>query len=122
MAWAKWFVCAVSLFALAVTQSAHAGEADFTMINGTGIDIAEVYISPANKSAWGRDRLGRTTLDNGKSKLFAFTDRAACVNDIKVVFDDNAGEAVWEDLDLCEINKLTLRYNRSTKTVTAIKE
>jgi hypothetical protein len=39
-----------------------------------------------------------------------------------VVFDDNAGEAVWEDLDLCEITKITLRYNRSTRSVTAIKE
>lgn len=118
----KWFTCAASLAILAITQPALAGDADFTMVNATGIDIAEVYISPANKNAWGNDRLGRNTLDNGKSKLFTFTDRAACVNDIKVVFDDNAGEAVWEDLDLCEINKLTLRYNRSTKTVTAIKE
>lgn len=122
MAWAKRFLCAVSILALTIIQPALAGDADFTMVNGTGIDIAEVYISPANKDAWGRDRLGRNTLDNGKSKLFTFTDRAACVNDIKVVFDDNAGEAIWEDLDLCEINKLTLRYNRSSKAVTAIKE
>ena len=118
----KWITPMAALLALAAVQHAFAGDADFTMVNGTGIDIAEVYISPTNKNAWGRDRLGRSTLDSGKSKVFTFTDRAACVNDIKVVFDDNAGEAVWEDLDLCEINKLTLRYNRSTKTVTAIKE
>jgi hypothetical protein len=29
---------------------------------------------------------------------------------------------IWEDLDLCEINKLTLKYDRKTKTVSAIKE
>jgi hypothetical protein len=99
-----------------------AADADFTLVNGTGIDILEVYISPANRNTWGNDRLGRSTLDNGKSRLFRFGDRAACKQDIKVVFDDNAGEAVWEDLDLCEITKITLRYNRSTRSVTAIKE
>ena len=37
-------------------------------------------------------------------------------------FDDNDAEVTWEDLDLCEINKLTLKYNRAAKTVSAIKE
>ena len=99
-----------------------AGDADFTLVNSTGIDIEEIYISAASRNVWGNDRLGRSTLDNGKSRHFKFSDSAACVQDIKVVFGDNAGEAVWENLDLCEINKLTLRYNRSTRTVTAIKE
>ena len=108
----KWITRMAAMLALAAVPHAFAGDADFTMVNGTGIDIAEVYISPANKNAWGRDRLGRSTLDSGKSKLFTFTDRAACVNDIKVVFDDNAGEAVWEDLDLCEINKLDRKSTR----------
>ncbi len=101
--------------------SAVAGDADFTLVNGTGYTINEVYISPANKEAWGRDRLGEGNLPNNRSRLFRFSDKANCVQDIKVVFDKD-DEVIWEDLDLCEINKLTLRYNRSTNTVTAIKE
>jgi hypothetical protein len=104
-------------------SSAIAGDADFTLVNRTGYSIREVYISPANKNNWGNDRLGKTaTLDNAKSRLFKFSDRASCVQDLKVVFDDNDAEVTWEDLDLCEINKLTIKYNRSTKEVSAIKE
>lgn len=109
--------------AVALTSvTAFAGEADFTLLNGTGYTIREVYISPANKEAWGKDRLGDGDLDNGKSRLFKFRDSANCVQDIKVVFDDSDAEVIWEDMDLCEINKLTLKYNRSTKAVSAIKE
>jgi hypothetical protein len=35
------------------------------------------------------------------------------------VFDDDGSEVVWEGFDLCEINKITLKYNRSTKEVSA---
>ena len=102
--------------------STAAGDADFTLVNGTGYTIREVYISAANRNAWGRDRLGDGELANSKSKLFKFSDSANCKQDIKVVFDDNDAEVTWEDLDLCEINKLTLKYNRAAKTVSAIKE
>ena len=106
----------------AVSVTALAGEADFTLVNGTGYTIREVYISPANKEAWGKDRLGDGDLENNKSKLFKFRDSANCVQDIKVIFDDSDVSVTWEDLDLCEINKLTLKYNRAAKTVSAIKE
>ena len=99
-----------------------AGDADFTLVNGTGYTIREVYISAANRNAWGSDRLGEGDLANNRSRLFKFSDSANCVQDIKVVFDDSDVSVTWEDLDLCEINKLTLRYNRATKAVTAIKE
>lgn len=115
---APLFTACISLAPFA----AFAGDADFTLVNGTGYTIREVYISAANRNAWGRDRLGDGELANSKSKLFKFSDSANCVQDIKVVFDDNNAEVVWEDLDLCEINKLTLKYNRSAKTVSAIKE
>ena len=108
---------------LAATADAVAGEADFTMINKTGYSIREVYISAANRNAWGRDRLGENaTLENNKSRLFKFRDRASCNQDIKVVFDSNDTEVTWEDIDLCEVNKLTLKYNARTKEVSAIKE
>ncbi len=115
---------ALLLAALAALFSATAagGEADFTLVNGTGYTISEVYIAPSKSRKWGNDRLGDGELNNGRSKLFKFSDSANCVQDIQVVFKDDGSEVIWENLDLCEINKLTLRYNRATKTVTAIKE
>lgn len=108
--------CAAALMA---PVAAHAGDADFTLINRTGYSIAEVYVSPANKNNWGRDRLGRNVLDNGRSKLFTFSDSSNCNQDIKVVFDDDDSSVVWEDIDLCELHKITLRYNRKTNVVSA---
>ena len=101
--------------------SATAGEADFTLVNKTGYPIREVYISAAKKNHWGRDRLGEGILENDKSRFFRFRDAAACRNDLKVVFDDNDAEVTWQNVDLCEVEKLTLRYNRRTGDVTAIK-
>lgn len=55
------------------------------------------------------------TLDNNKQRLFKFSDKASCNQDIKAVFDEGDTEVTWDNLDLCEINKLTLKYDRSTK-------
>ncbi len=104
---------------LLLPMGATAGDADFTLSNRTGYDIAEVYISPANKNSWGRDRLGKNVLENGKSKLFTFSDSANCMQDLKVVFDDDNSSVIWEDFDLCALNKITIKYNRKTDTVSA---
>ena len=98
---------------------ASAGNADFTLINKTGYAIREVYLSPAHKTKWGNDRLGNNTLENNKSRLFKFADKSSCVQDLMVVFDDDGSDVTWEDFDLCELNKITLKYNRKTKVVSA---
>ena len=103
-------------------MSAIAGDADFTLVNSTGATIREVYLSPEKAKNWGNDRLGEGDMTNGKSRLIKFSDSANCVQDLQVVFDDDSSEVVWENLNLCEITKLTLKYNRSTKAVTAVKE
>ena len=112
----------VALWCGMAGSAAMAGDADFTLVNQTGYDLREVYISPANRNSWGRDRLGKDTLDNNKSRLFTFSDNANCVQDLKVVFDDDDSSSIWKGLDLCEINKLTIKYNRRTDTVSVIKE
>ena len=104
-----------------VSVAAFAGDADFTLVNGTGYTINEVYVSSANKDAWGKDILGEGDMPNGKARLIKFSNKANCMQDLKVVFDAG-GDAVWEDLDLCEINKLTIKYDRATKKVSAFKE
>src|SRR5215218_6182038 len=94
---------------LSLGAFAASGDADFTLTNRTGLTISELYVSPANRSQWGRDRLGDGTLDNGKSRDFKIGQTAD-------------GEAIWENVDLCAIEKITLRYNRQTKEVSASAE
>lgn len=108
-----------ALSGVLASGSALAGAADFTLVNRTGYDLREVYISPSNKNAWGKDRLGDFVMEHNKQRLFKFSDKSACKQDLKVVFDDDSSEVIWEDFDLCELNKITLRYNRKTNIVSA---
>jgi hypothetical protein len=112
-------VCLAATVLTTFAGSVHAGAADFTLVNKTGYTLREVYLSASNKDSWGNDRMGQGYLDNGKSRLFKFSSKSACQQDLKVVFDDDESEVVWEDFDLCEINKITLKYNRKDRTVSA---
>ena len=108
--------------ALGLTSMAASASADFLLTNRTGFDLREIYVSPANKNSWGRDRLGRNLLENGRARKFVFADTAACVQDLKVVFEDDGSEAIWENINLCELEKITLKYNRKTREVFAESE
>ena len=118
----KYFARNLVLSAVATViavGAAIAGDADFTLVNKTGYTLREVYISPTHKEAWGKDRMGEGYLDQGKSRLFKFADKSACKQDLKVVFDDDDSTVVWEEFDLCELSKITLKYNRKTREVSA---
>lgn len=104
---------------LAAAGVACAGDADFTLVNRTGYALNEVFISPTKKDNWGKDRLGENQLLHGQARKFKFGDTKHCVQDIKVVFTDDESEVEWEGLDLCELEKITLRYNRKTGDVSA---
>ena len=110
---------AVLLGFLALSGLAYAGDADFMLVNRTGYAINEVFISPTKKDNWGKDRLGSNQLLNGQARKFKFGDTKNCVQDIQVVFTDDESEVEWEGFNLCELDKITLRYNRKTREVSA---
>ena len=63
--------------------------------------------------------MGENQLLNGQARKFKFGDTKHCVQDIKVVFADDGSDVEWEGLDLCDLDKITLRYNRKTGDVSA---
>lgn len=110
----------IMVFALiAAAGSAVAGNADFTLVNKTGYAINEVFISPSQKKNWGNDRLGENQFLNGQTRKFKFGDTKNCRQDIKVIFTDDDSEIEWDDINLCEVNKITLKYNKKTNEVSA---
>ena len=107
-------------FALAQAPAADPG---FTLVNQTGATIREIYLSPTRRHDWGHDRLGKKVLPDGASRFFKVTvSRSSCARDIRVTFVDGTPSAVWPDVDLCAITKLTLRYDSQSRKVTAIRE
>ena len=116
----KFGIAMVVVSGVLCSAPAVAGDSDFTLVNKTGITISGVFLAPSSKKSgdWGKDRLGDKVLNQNQSRLFKFSDKASCMQDMSVSFDDkNNSDLVWEDLNLCEINKLTLKYNKAKNEV-----
>ncbi|MDE2429846.1 MAG: hypothetical protein KGM99_14055 [Burkholderiales bacterium] len=119
----KTLVVASTLLGSAIfAHTAIAGDADFTLVNRTGYPIRSVYIAPAKSKTWGNDRLGDGILENKQSRLIKFSDKARCTQSLNVTFDDDGSEVEWDDFNLCELTKITLKYNRKTGEVSADEE
>ena len=86
------------------------GKQDFTLVNLTGVEIHELYVSPHNSDDWEEDILGRDTLPSGDSVDVTFSPKErAKLWDLKIV--DGKGNSIeWESLNLLEISKVTLHY------------
>jgi hypothetical protein len=103
----------VSILALATLFSSVAfaqGKQDFTLVNQTGVEIHELYVSPHSADDWEEDVLGQDTLPSGDSVEITFSPKTkAKMWDLKVV--DGKGNSIeWENLNLLEISKVTLHY------------
>jgi hypothetical protein len=117
---------ASAFFAAAVTmgaaQYAFAQEAkqDFTLANRTGYELKEVYVAPSASNDWQNDVLGTGTLATDATVEIKFhrSDKT-CKWDLKVVYTVDSSEAVWSSIDLCSVDKITIRYNKSTDTTSA---
>ena len=116
------FASALALGSL-VAGNAFAAEAkqDFTLVNKTGYEIKSVFVSPSKSNDWEEDVLGKDTFANGDSWDIKFH-RAAktCKWDLKVVYSDDDSDAVWDNIDLCSVSKITIKYDRKKNVTSAI--
>ncbi|MDO9712109.1 hypothetical protein [Paracraurococcus lichenis] len=93
---------------------ASAGQQDFVLANRTGYQIEEVYVSKTSTSSWENDVLGDDVLNHGKSVKIRFASGTrGCMYDLKVVYADG-DKAEWGRINLCEVSKVTIFYNRRT--------
>ncbi len=105
---------------LVFAPGAFAADQDFTVVNRTGYQIDDIWVSPATSRNWGRELMGSgTVLDNGDSYDVSFGHATnACHFDMKVKYHDD-DEATWNDINLCEISKISLFYDRKAGTTRA---
>lgn len=96
------------------------GKQDFTLVNKTGYDISEVYVSASKADDWEEDVMGRDVLSDGESVDISFSrGDKSCKWDLKVVYADDDSTAEWQGFDLCKVSKITILYNRSTGKTSA---
>ena len=111
----KILVLVCSLLLVLASRS-YAGKQDFTLVNKTGFDIHEIYVSPHGSDEWQDDVLGKTMLVNGGTVKINFERQIKGKDwDLKVV--DKAGKATtWEKLNLLEISKIILHFDDNKAT------
>lgn len=108
--------------AMGAGSAARAAEAkqDFILVNKTGYAISEVYVSPSKSNDWEEDVLGRDTLDDGDTWEIKFHRSVkTCKWDLKVVYQDDGSDAIWDNIDLCSVGKITIHYSRKSNTTSA---
>jgi len=107
---------------LAITAPVVAQEAkqDFKLVNKTGYELKALYVSPSRSDDWQEDILGQAVLADGQTVNVHFSPKVhTCEWDLKVVYSDDDSSAVWSKVDLCTIEKITIRYNRKSDETTA---
>jgi hypothetical protein len=98
---------------------AYAGAQDFVLINETGVDIYEVYVSPSDVESWEEDILGVDVLPDGDSVEVGFDrEEDSELWDLKVS-DSEGNSLLWGRLNLLRISELTLRYDNGQPTAMA---
>ncbi len=104
------------------SPAALADSQDFTLVNRTGYQIDEVYVSQSSSRNWGNDVMGADALDNGNKISISFDAPAnACRWDMMVKYNDG-DKATWNNLDLCSIEKVTLYWDKKTQVTRAVTE
>jgi hypothetical protein len=92
---------------------------DFTVVNKTGVVIDKLYVAPSDTDNWQEDILGQDQLADGQSLEIKFHPKEKAAKwDLRI--EDTKGNSIeWTDLNLTEIEKVTLNYDQATKKATA---
>jgi len=80
--------------------------ADFYVVNRSGQNISQLFVSPVEDRNWGRERLGRAVLPSGRRYLVRLPRDGRCEYDIRVVYENGRAEERRRQ-DLCGIEQLT---------------
>jgi len=117
----KTMFFALAALAIAFVSPAHAqAKQDFTLVNKTGYELNKVFVSPSKSDDWQEDVLGRDVLGKGESVNIKFhRSTQTCKWDLKVVYTIDNSSAVWSDINLCDVDKITIRYDKERDVTTA---
>ena len=113
---------ALAASVVAVTAPAIADDAkqDFRLVNRTGYELKALFVSPSKFESWGDDVLGQDVLEDGKLANIHFSPKAqTCKWDLKVVYTDDDSNAIWQGINLCEVDKITIHYDRKNDVTRA---
>jgi len=112
------FVVAVAT--LSGSSSFAADDRNVTVVNGTGYGIKFLGFNNPGDNDWSDNELN-SVLGNGASVYVKFgTGDKGCVWNFKIEWADPGYPGVlWQNVDLCKINLIVLKYDRDTDKTSA---
>jgi len=114
------FAVAIAGIAVAVPAAAQDAKQDFRLVNRTGYELKEVYVAPSKSESWEEDILGTGTLEEGKAVNIHFSPKVqTCKWDLKVVYTVDDSNAVWSNINLCDVDKITIFYDKKNDVTRA---
>jgi hypothetical protein len=115
------FVAAVAM--LSATATFAADERNVTVVNGTGYGIKFLGFNNPGDNDWSDNELG-SVLANGSSIYVKFNSAdKGCVWNFRISWaDPGYSDVLWRNVNLCEIDKLTLKWDRSSNETSFIAE
>ena len=114
---------AVAMAAIAFTTStaSAADLRDVTVVNGTGWKIKFLGFNNPGDNEWSENELTNPLDDGDKVDVKFSTADKGCVWNFKIEwFDPGYPGVVWQRIDLCKIDEITLKYDRNTDKTTAV--
>lgn len=103
-------ILGLTLVAAFVAPPVMAGAQDFTLVNKTGVEIHQFFVSSSATDSWEEDILGDDTLPDGESVEIQFSPKEdAELWDLRIA-DSEGNTITWERLNLLEISTVTLHY------------
>ena len=115
---AKMLLGVLSL--LLATTAAQAEERFITLVNGTPFKILQLNLSAHELNFWTQNLLPPPTIEPGAARRIAIPDPTfTCNGDLKVAFVEIGDQPVWSYLNLCNLQKIRLRYDQYSQVPTA---
>lgn len=101
--------------------AANAQSADFVFTNNTQFTVRTLHFWPTVRDYRGPDRLGAETMESGESYAFSPHD-GGCVYSIRIELQEYEHVEQWDDINLCNLYRLTLQYNYRSRNLSLGKD
>jgi hypothetical protein len=95
-----------------------ADDRDITIVNDTGYPIKFIGVNPPGDDVFNENELEKTLPNKGKVEVTFDNSHKGCKWNIKVTWADDNTSSIFRGLDLCEIDVVTLKYDKATDKAT----
>jgi hypothetical protein len=108
------------VLAFAAPAGAQDAKQDFKLVNKTGYELNALYVSPSKSDDWQDNIIDGKVVGDDQVVNVHFSPRVhTCHWDLKVTYSDDNSNAVWGDIDLCTVEKITIFYDRKNDVTKA---